>query len=466
MKTVAIIGGGISGLAVAEAARRHAAELGFELRTVVLEAEAGAGGKIGTIRDGGYVIEKGPHGFLDKEPKAMALIDRLGLRASLLPADAAAETRYIVRGGRLRALPSSPPAFITSDVLPLFGKLRVMLEPLIAKKSDASEESVWAFAARRIGKPAADILVDAMVTGIYGGDPKRLSVQAAFPLLADLERKHGGLIRGQIAKAREAKRLGSGGPSMGGPRGVLHSFRAGLAELIDALASGSSLELGFRARRIELRTGGGFRVAAEDGRAIDADAVVVTAPADAMAELVRPFGEAEAESLRSIRYVPVVVVVHAFMRDAITGPAEGFGFLAPNLEGREILGSIWASSVFRGHAPEGQVMLRTLLGGARRPELADGDDATLAARAKRELTALIGLRADAPPQLERVIRWPRAIPQYELGHGARVVAAEALEARTSGLFLGGNALRGVAMIQCVADADRVAARAADWLARQ
>jgi protoporphyrinogen/coproporphyrinogen III oxidase len=464
MKTVAIIGGGISGLAGAEAIERRAKERGLAVQAIVLEAEKSPGGKIGTIRENGYVIETGPHGFLDKEPKAMALVDRLGLRPTLLSARDAAEKRYIVRDGKLRALPGSPPAFLVSDVLPLFGKLRVAIEPLVSKKIDGAEESVWEFASRRIGRQAADVLVDAMVTGIYGGDPKRLSVRAAFPLLEKLERDYGGLIKGQIAKAKEQKRSGErGSAAMGGPRGKLHSFKSGLGELIEALAKRCDLRTGFRASSMDLQ--GNLQIKDESGAALSADAIVITTPAYEIARLLRAQAPAEADALGSIRYVPVAVVVQAYRAEDFAGAPDGFGFLVPNGEAREILGSIWASSVFEGHAPPGTVMLRTLVGGSRRPELASGSDAELSLRARREVFEVLGVKKDTKPVHERVFRWDRAIPQYELGHTARAAAADAIEAKLPGIFLGGNALRGVAMIQCVADADLVADRVVTWLAK-
>lgn len=464
MPVVAIIGGGISGLSVAEALSRHGAAAGLGLQPIVLEAEREPGGKIRTIREQGYVVETGPHGFLDKEPKFNALVERLGLTASLLPANEAAERRYVVRGGKLRLLPAKPPQFLTSDILPLFAKLRVALEPLIAKKRGDEEESVWSFAARRLGRQAADVLVDAMVTGIYGGDPKRLSVRAAFPLLEQLEAKHGSLIKGQIAVSKARKQLGAGGGQFGGPRGRMHSFQNGLGELIDALAARADVRRGFRAAEAEVQ--GGLQIRSEAGDVLAADALVVTAPAFEMARLFGGRAEGEARLLEQIAYAEVAVVVQAFSSQVMAGAADGFGFLVPHLEAREVLGSIWASSVFEGHAPKDRVMMRTILGGARRPEHARGDDATLSARARREVLGLLGKPPGTVPEYERIIRWERGIPQYELGHGEKVAAADALERRLPGVFLGGNGLRGVAMIACVADADRVAEKVVRWLAQR
>ena len=202
---VVIVGAGISGLAIAESIERHSAAAGRPIRPVILEAEPEAGGKITSHKEQGFVIDSGPHGFLDKEPKMFELIERLGLSDRVIGANKEAENRFIVRQGRLRKLPSSPPAFLAGDVLPLLGKLRVLWEPFAARRPEA-EESVWQFAARRIGKPAADVLIDAMVTAIYGGDPKKLSLPAAFPRMFELETQYGSLIKAQLAIAKQKKR--------------------------------------------------------------------------------------------------------------------------------------------------------------------------------------------------------------------------------------------------------------------
>ncbi len=464
-KTVAIIGGGISGLSAAHAIRRVAKESGHEVRVIVYESAEKVGGKITTEVSDAFVVESGPHGFLDKEPTAMALVHRLGLQDRLRRADDSSAHRFVLRAGRLRSVPTSPPAFLAGDILPLPGKLRVLFEPLVPKRESREDESVYDFARRRIGRAAADVLVDAMVTGIYGGDPRKLSLPAAFPRMRELEDQYGGLIRAQLQLAK-AKRLESGSSrgapgAAGAPGGVIHSFDRGLGVLIDALAqqAGAEIRLQAPADRLERIKDGDFVVTAAGDRQV-AHAVVITTPAPVTAALLESFGhaasEAAAQALRGIEYANVTVVVQGFTATDFGSKLEGFGFLVPNGEGRQILGSIWASTVFADHAPHGTVMLRTLLGGARHPEYAEGDDETLSARALGELRAIMGVPASTRPIFERIIRWPAGIPQYELGHGARVSAVDRAEAEVSGVFIGGNAVRGVAMVQCVKEAERVA----------
>lgn len=456
-RTVAILGGGISGLAIAEAVERQAAAAGAPVKAVVLEAEAVAGGKIRSARDRGFVVETGPHGFLDKEPVVFELIERLGLKKDVVRANESAGARWIVRGGKLRLVPSKPPQFLGSGILPFGAKLRVAWEPFAASRPEGVDETVWDFAARRIGKTAADVLVDAMVTGIYGGDPKQLSLASAFPRMLELESKYGGLFKAMLTISKEKKRAGQvAAAPTGAPTGTLHSFKEGLGSLTGALAKRASVVTAFPAKRL-VRDGAGYRVEG-GGAPFVADAVVSTIPAFETAALVEPYAPSEAAQLLQIPYAPIAVVVHSFDAQA-AGPAlAGFGFLAPFVEHRKILGSIFAHSIFPDHAPDGTVMLRSMIGGRRGAELLDADDEGLLALARAELVDLLGIAPSAEPLLERVIRWPRAIPQYDVGHAERVAAADAIEAKLPGVFLSGNAFRGVAMIACIVDAQRVAAK--------
>lgn len=473
-RRVAIVGGGISGLSIAEAVTRKAEAGGQPVEVIVLEADDAPGGKIRSSTEDGFVVETGPHGFLDKEPAVFALTDRLGLGQDLLRADEAAAKRYIVRAGKLRMVPMKPPQFLLSDILPLFAKLRVGMEPF-AKSRPATEESVWQFAARRIGKTAADVLVDAMVTGIYGGDPKALSLKSAFPRMYELESKYGGLFKAQLAIAKEKKLLaaqaGAPAPDLpksapGQPTGTLHSYRHGLGQLTGGLAERAQVRYGFSAEAIDkAATFDMFRVRGTQD-AVEADAVVLTPPAFVSAKLLGPHAPEVSRHFEAVPYSDIAVVVHGFDAQEVGGTLDGFGFLAPHGEGRRILGSIYASSVFPVHVPDGRVMFRTLLGGSRNPEAAQGSDAELLARAKAELAALGCVPDSATPVLQKVIRWEKGIPQYTMGHAERVAAADAVESTIPGLFVSGNGFRGVAMLACVGDAQKVADRVVSYLGKR
>jgi protoporphyrinogen/coproporphyrinogen III oxidase len=461
MRQIAIIGGGISGLAIAEAVERKSKDAGSPIKAIVLEADSAPGGKIKSWREEGFVVDTGPHGFLDKEPLMMALVERLGLSEALVRANASAAKRFVVRGGQLRRIPETPPAFVMSDVLPLGAKLRVLLEPWAARRPEGIDESVWAFAARRIGRVAADVLVDAMVTGIFGGDARELSLAAAFPRMRELEDKYGSLVRAQLAIAREKKRLPAGEAAKTAtaiPAGTMYTFKEGLGQLTRALASRVEVRTAFEARSIERGSDRAWRAVSASG-AVDADALVLAVPAFTARDILRPHAEADATSIGEIRYPPVGVVIHGHRASDLGFPLEGFGFLAPSLEGRRILGAIYASSVFPVHAPESMVMVRTIVGGTHRPEIVDAPDDELHAIVHAELHDLAGIPSSKKPVFAKVLRWPRAIPQYDIGHLARVAAADRIEAQLPGVFLSGNAFRGVAMIACVVDAEKVATRA-------
>ncbi len=475
-RRILIAGGGISGLSTAEALSRRSAEAGIPVEVEVLEAADVPGGKVRSSVERGFVLETGPHGFLDREPKMFELIDRLGLRAELIPADTSSARRFIVRAQKLRELPVSPLSFIWSDILPFTAKLRVLMEPFARGRPEGIDESVWGFAARRIGATAADVLVDAMVTGIYGGDPKALSLRSSFPRMHELESKYGGLVRAQLAIARERRQqrqLAAPAPvatptpkqAPGAPTGTLHSFKKGLGTLTTALADRTTVRLSHPVQALR-RSNGRFEVTTPHG-VQSADAVVVTTPCAQMADLLEPWGDAATDALREVPYVACHVVIHGFAASAVPhGKLDGFGFLIPGGEGRDVLGSIWASSVFPDHVPGGTVMFRTMLGGARRPDLADASEEELLSLARSELTAFCGLDPKAEPIVQRVIRWQSAIPQYNQGHQGLVDAADGLQSRFPGLFLSGNGLRGVAMLNCVAESERVADTVLKHVARK
>ncbi|MGF1509002.1 MAG: protoporphyrinogen oxidase [Myxococcota bacterium] len=449
MTRVAVVGGGVSGLAVAEACRFK--NPGIE--TLVFEAEAQLGGKIGTSLESGFVVEHGPHGFLGREPKVFDVIDRLDLTPELIRADEASARRFLVRGGRLVEVPTGPQAFLQSPILPWSAKLRLLAEPLIPPDAP-EEESVRAFAVRRLGAEAADGMVDAIVTGIFGGDPEQLSLPAAFPRMRELEHRYGSLIRAQLALATQKTPQDAEEKAR---RTSLHSFRSGLGELIGGLArSAGSLRVRAPVHRI-LRSRPGWTLLG-DFESVDVDAVVLTVPADMAAQLVGPHSEACAAEMATVPYAPITVVSQAFRAEDIRRRPNGFGFVAPDREERPVLGSIWASSVFPEHAPNGTVLFRSLVGGVRRGERAHWDDETLFTAAKQELVFLAGLMPDAEPIHQRTIRWPRGIPQYVIGHRRRLEAADALEQRFEGLFIGGNGFRGVGVLDCIVAADAIAER--------
>ena len=454
MTRIAVVGGGIAGLGLAHALRRRAPSA----EITVFEAAPRAGGNIRSERDSGYLCEWGPNGFLDSVPETLDLVHAIGLDARVHPSDDRARRRFIFRGGRLHALPGGPGAFIASGLLSWPGKLRIAAEPF-ARARPEGDESIHAFAARRIGGEAASVLVGSMVSGVFAGDARALSLRACFPKMWQMETDHGGLFRALFAKVRE-KRVRRG-DAVGSPLGRLTSFRDGTEELVTALAR----DLGPIVRLASPVTGlratvSGWRVEAAGEAGLEADAVVLAAPPSASAELASALDDTLAFELRAIPSAGLAVVALGYDEGRLADPLDGFGFLVPRGEGPRVLGVLWDSSIYPGRAPAGRVLVRAMIGGALDPEAVHLDEATLLEQVRRDLRAT--MRLEAEPEFVRVYRHPRGIPQYVLGHLDRLARIEGRLARHPGLFVAGNGYRGVAINACLAEAgplaDRVLAR--------
>ncbi len=451
-RKVVVIGAGISGLATAW--RLHEAGCAVTL----LEADGRVGGKIFSERAEGFLIEHGPNGVLDSRPAFTTLARDLGMAERLLPASDAANHRYLYLRGQLRALPTGAKSFMLGDILSWRGKARMALEPFMPSRRRGPDESVFDFAARRVGVEAARTLIDPMVTGVFAGDPRRLSLPAAFPRLRTLEDEHGGLVRGMVATMRarrKAEGKKAGGPA--GPGGVLTSFPGGLSEMTQVLRDRlPDVRTGARVTGLSQGEASAWQIEATGMDPLTADAVVLATPANVSGRLVEAFAPAAAEALTAIRYAPAAVIGYGVRAEQLPRPLDGFGFLVPSFEHRKVLGVLWTSSIFVDRAPEGHAMLRVIVGGARSPELLALDDDSLLAVIRAELSLTMGGPMPAPA-FHRIIRWPAGIPQYELGHLDRVQAAERALAPFKGLYLGGNGLYGVSVAECIGRGDALAA---------
>jgi oxygen-dependent protoporphyrinogen oxidase len=449
MRGVAIVGGGIAGLSLAHALDRRGAR-SQGVTVTVLERSSRAGGNIRSEEVDGYLCEWGPNGFLDSVPETLELVRDLGLEAELLPSHDQAQNRYIFRKGRLHPLPGGPLAFLKSRLLSWPGKLRIAMEPFARRRPDG-DETIHAFASRRIGGEAAEVLIDPMVSGVFAGDSRALSLRACFPKMWQMETDHGGLFRALLAKRR-----GRRGP-VGAPLGRLTSFRGGTEDLVRALvrARGDGLRTGVLVRSLA-PSPGGYRLALEGGGALLADAVVLSGGAGESASLLHGVDPDLALGLREIPSAPLAVVCLGYEESGLPRPLDGFGFLIPRGEGPRILGVLWDSSIYPGRAPSGHVLLRAMIGGAHDPQAMALDDSALLERVRQDLRTTMGLQGS--PTLVRVFRHPRGIPQYTVGHRERLARVEARLARYPGLYLAGSAYRGVAINSCVAEAGPLAER--------
>ncbi len=452
-----IVGGGISGLAVLHFLRTRNPAANWEL----WEAANRLGGTIGTDRLDGYSVDWGPNGFLDREPLTLQLVSELGLDDKLEPADTSSEKRFILKDGRLHPVPFSPPLILTTGLLRVPEKLRIFAEPFIPARRDDGEESVFDFAARRIGRAAAETFVDPMVSGVFGGLARELSLPACFPVMRELEMRYGGLVRGMIARQRDRRKAKadgkparkSGGPA--GPGGWLTSFKTGLDVLVQRLGerTGPALKLERAVAQISRRDGC-WEIRDSAARSVRARRIVLACPAYAAADALGGFDRELSEALNSIPYAPIVVVATGHRRADVGHPLHGFGFLIPRSQGLRTLGSIWTSSIFAARVPEGHVQFRTMLGGAGDPGVMELNDGQLWDTIRRELAPLLGIRND--PVFMRIYRWQRGIPQFTLGHRERRSKIERLAGEHPGLHFIGNAYYGVSLNDCVKMAHHLA----------
>lgn len=474
MKRVVVVGGGIAGLTTALHLEDRAGEVPGGLEVIILEASSRAGGNIQTDRVDGFLIEKGPNGYLDNVPATGALVRRLGLEEEVQKADDSAAKRYLYRGGRLHRLPTGPLGFLKSPVLSLPGRLRVFGEPLARAKTPGVDESIFDFASRRIGPEAASVLIDAMVSGVFAGDVRKLSLASAFPKMAAMEEEHGGLVRAMVARMRERRaarreveerrRRGEevddlvrpGGPA--GPGGTLTSFRQGLDTLPRALAEelGPSVRYGEKAVFLDWGTEEAkWTIRTASGESLSADGVVLAVPSPNAHRLLETVDLELANAVEGIPTAGLAVVALAFPEAATGGPLDGFGFLVPRGEGPRMLGCLWDSSIFPGRAPNGSVLLRVMIGGAHDPDAVGEEEEALISQVLSELGPIMAIRAE--PSLARVYRWPLGIGQYLVGHGAKL---DEIQHRLGGLgplWLAGSSFYGVSMNACIEKAGEHAA---------
>jgi len=443
------VGAGISGLATAQAIL--ALQPGTEV--TVFEASARAGGKVETESvPEGYICEWGVNAFLDKSPRTLELCAEVGL--SPLRGDESAKKRYVYSEGELHKLPEKPPQFLKSRLLSWPGRLRVLGE-VFTGPGGKDDETLAEFGTRHLGREAFEKLIDPMASGVFAGDATRLSLKSCFPRIHEVESQYGSLIRGLIKLQKEARRSGRKDTPGPGPGGMLTSFAGGMSELTDTLAVqlGRRLRLGTPVAGIS-REAGHYQLQLESGQIEVFDRVVLAAPAHAQAAMLQDVSAVLAGQVGGIPYPALAVICLGFDRRHMGPGLDGFGFLVPSREKRDILGTVVDSNVFPNRAPAGKVLLRTMVGGARNPELAELPDDRLLDRVLANLRDIMGIACD--PEFVSIYRHQRAIPQYLVGHAERLRAVDAELQNFPGLVLSGNAFRGVSLNDCVLNAAKTA----------
>lgn len=440
---VIIIGAGLTGLTAAHALQRAGRQ------PVVIDAAPHPGGAVRTFTQDGWLAEEGPNTLQIDDPLFDELFRELGLAGDLLEANPEAQKRYLMRNGQVVAAPSSARTALTTPLFSLAAKLRVPFELLVPRRREPGDESVADFVSRRLGPEFLDYAIAPLVSGIHAGDPALLSIRHAFPKVYALEAEHGGLLRGAVAKMRAAKAAKAAGHPL--PKRRLVSFRHGLGQVVNALADrlGPALHLRSPVTSLTGPQPGQWLVGTAQGQ-YSTSHLVLAVPAWALASLPLPPALRTALApLGGIVHPPVSVVALGYPRSAVAHPLDGFGCLLPAVEDRQILGTLFSSTLFPGRAPAGQVLLTSFVGGRRHPDRAAGDDATLVQRVEAELQALFGVDPAVRPSFTHLARWPRAIAQYDCGYDRMLQTAADTEAAFPGLRLAGHWRGGIAASACL-----------------
>jgi oxygen-dependent protoporphyrinogen oxidase len=469
---VVVIGGGLTGLSAAHRIVERAEAAHRPVEVVVLEAKDRVGGAIWTHRRDGFTLEGGADSFITNKPWGVELCRALGLGDQLRGTDAQHRRSFVVREGRLVPVPEGFVLLAPNRLVPMLttpilsgrGKVRMLMDLILPRRTDESDESLASFVKRRLGREALDRLVQPLVAGIYTADPNELSLRATLPQFVAMERDHGSLIWAGIRQAKAAR---SAERNASGARyGLFVTLADGMDTLPRALAAAlptQTVRTGTAVRRVgRPDPGAPWRVELLDGPAIEAGAVVLATEAHASARLIDGYDPELSLHLRSIPYASSVVVNIAYRRDQVTHPLDGFGAVVPAIEGRSLLAVSFTSVKFPGRAPAGTVLMRAFVGGATRPDLFERDDQAIEALVRSELAGLLG--AQGEPLLVDIARHARAMPQYTLGHLDRVAKIRQRAARHARLVLAGNAFDGVGIPDCIRAGQAAAEEALSALA--
>jgi protoporphyrinogen/coproporphyrinogen III oxidase len=436
--SVAIIGGGISGLACAYRLKQ------LSVPVTLFEGEDRVGGLIATVEKDGFLFESGPQSFQGTE-FLLDLIRELGLEAELCEANSRSP-RFVLRRGKLQKVPMTPQAIITSSLLGAGSRWRVVSEPLRRTKPPNEEESVANFVRRKFGHEILEYLVSPFVSGVYAGDPEKLSLRAAFPSLDEWEREYGSVLRGAMRSH----------PTASGKRKPpsLCTFERGVSTLSQTLADKSSANI--RTSTIvcaisrAAAPGAGYEIRAMHGRrpeTFSAPAIIIATPAYAASHFLESLSTPIAQTLSGIAYAGVAVVATAYYTQQIAVPLDGFGFLVPRSEKLRTLGTVWNSSLFPGRAREGNIVMTSFAGGATDSDILTKPEQEIAAIVQADNAKVLGITGK--PLASAVWKHPKALPQYNLGHGYNVQAIRDGEQQNPGIFFSGNYLEGPSLGKCI-----------------
>lgn len=455
MAKIAVIGGGISGLAAAHRLQEMK-EAGENIEARLFEQSDRLGGVIAADERDGFRIEGGPDCFVSTKPWAIEMADKLGISDQLISTNEADKGTLILSRGRLHPMPEGVMTMVPTMIMPLAksrlfswrGKLRMGLEYFIPAKKDAgADESLASFVGRRLGRECLDRLAEPLIGGIHAGDPETMSIQASFGHFLTMEQKYGSLIKGMLA-GKKAPRP----PAKPGARrfSFFTSFKGCMPQLTKAVIDSlKDIELVTnKGVAAVAKEGNGYKVSFRDGSAENFDSVIVTTPAYAVSEMLQGLDSELAAGFGAINYATSATINLAYNVEDLGSKPKGFGFLVPLVEDRKVMAATFSSNKWNGRAPEGKVLIRCFVGGAHNQKLVDKEDAELVEIARAELADLFGIKAE--PLFSRVFKWYKSMPQYTVGHRGRVDAImDKLEKEHPGLYVIGGAYYGVGIGDCI-----------------
>ena len=463
MKHIVIIGGGIAGLAAAHRIVELGRTKSLDVKATLLEAAPRLGGSIATERVGEFLVEAGPDSFITEKPWALKLCERIGLTDRLVSTQSTYQKIYIVHDGKLVELPEgffllAPTRFLPFVQTPLFswpGKLRMASELFLPRGESNDDESLGAFVRRRFGHEALERVAQPLVGGIYASDPDKLSLVATMPRFKEMERSRRSVIYAMwSAQRRRAKKAETGS---GARWSLFVTLAGGMQELVDNLAQRLPQEttlLNAAATELKRNADNRWRVAVSSGETIQADAVILATPAFRAGAMLRRIDASAAEELTGISYASTATVSLAYRREDFPQTPNSFGFVVPAIEKRKIMACTFSNLKYPGRAPDNKILLRAFVGGSLQPELFGASDGEMESSVRDELASLLGVTA--APLFSRIWRHPQSMPQYHVGHEARVKRIEAALQQFPTLALAGSAYHGVGISDCVRTGEEAA----------
>jgi len=460
-KHVVVIGAGISGLACAYEIITQARKDNLPIEVSVIERSPWIGGKILTSHADSYTVEGGPDCFILEKPWALALVRELGMEDQLINTSSQASGTYIYSGKKLHRLPDGLIMMIPTKIIPFAtspliswpGKIRMGMDILIPKRRETGDESLASFVTRRLGKEALDKIAEPLVGGIHAGNPDNMSLLSTFPRFLEMEQQSGSLIRGMFARKKAMTEAMKKRPKTGAPpRTFFISMKNGMAQLTDALAEIIGRERIKTNQEVKtvVKKDQGYNLQMADGQQLQADQLVMSSEAFATASMIKDLAPQLAMTLEQIPYVSSSIVSLVFRREDILRPLDTYGFIVPRIEGRKIMATTWTSVKWPHRAPEGKLLMRSFVGGAQQPELADLDDDEILALVRGELKEIVGITAK--PEQVWIHRWPQGMPQYTLGHQERLGKIDQYADTLPGLHLTGAGYRGIGIPDCINNA--------------